>query len=77
MTKYDLVKTTAMRVKEMDKKYLSAVELMGAGGDVAVTGQFTGEVELVDLRSAKVEVAMKVRQFVVFSRIWIWLRGSS
>ena len=39
MSEYDLTKLVAKRFKEMNKKYISTIELMG---NVAVTGSFTG-----------------------------------
>ena len=39
MSCYDCQKGKALRVKEMDKKYISSVELLG---NVVVAGQFGG-----------------------------------
>lgn len=49
LSSYDLTKVLATRIKAMDKKYISSLSLQN--DNCLITGQFAGELEVLDLRS--------------------------
>jgi hypothetical protein len=62
MSIYDLNKTIVKsRIKCMDKKYISSIKLLNQ--NEIISGQFQGEIEIVDIRDEKVSTSFKVGYF--------------
>ena len=61
MSQYDCVKNcVGRRFKEMNKRYVSAVELVSP--NLVVAGQFDGQLSFQDLRTEESCVTIKVRK---------------